>query len=107
MEKIKSLCSNFKNFLKCRKEFIVNKLSDVDHLSPETVVSYIDGELSAKSQFLVTKHLLVCKQCAKAVSEQKKVSGTINKCCKKVDLPQNLLKNLNNICTDEKTKNKN
>lgn len=94
-----------KNRLKYKKQRLVDNLTGVNHITSETVAAYVDGELPWKSQLVVTKHLVTCDACTQAVQAQKRIRGIIGETCKHVQLPDNLINNLNKICEHKPPQN--
>ncbi len=75
------------------------RLDSIDHLGPEAVVSFVDGEMPPKAMHRVRVHLVHCPECRAEVHRQRGASEWVRTCNveAQVRAPRDLLAKLNGI----------
>ncbi|MFT3899585.1 MAG: zf-HC2 domain-containing protein [Gordonia sp. (in: high G+C Gram-positive bacteria)] len=75
--------------------------ASTEHLSPEAVAAYVDGELAAGAVSRADAHLNLCATCASAVEAQKAARAALRASGSAITAPMNLLGQLSQIPTRE------
>ncbi|WP_293771711.1 anti-sigma factor [uncultured Corynebacterium sp.] len=77
------------------------RLDSIDHLGPEAVVSFVDGEMSPKAMHRVRVHMVHCKECRDEVHRQRGAAEWVRQCdvSQEVRAPRDLLSKLNDIAS--------
>lgn len=70
-----------------------------EHLNPEAIAAFADGELSRSASRRAMKHMLECPECFQDVLVQRRASARV-KACKDDDLraPDSLVAKLSGLC---------
>lgn len=80
-----------------RREF-----KSTDHLNPEAVAAFVDGELSDSAFQRAAKHLEVCDECRAEVDCQRKAANRLRVVDdSEVHAPASLVERLAGLCADE------
>lgn len=75
----------------------MSKFASVDHLGPEAIAAFVDGEMSKTSAGRAHSHLLACPECRAEVNKQRGASSYLRSCNYNVRAPRELLARLTNI----------
>lgn len=75
------------------------RFASVDHLGPEAVVSFVDGELSPPALHRARVHLVHCPECRAEVRAQRRTSEVVHDSnfTSEVSMPADLFARLKNI----------
>jgi hypothetical protein len=76
------------------------EFAPTDHLAPEAVAAYVDGELRFTAHMRAARHLAMCADCAAEVEAQGAARSALRTCAE-VAVPQDLLGSLTQIPTRE------
>lgn len=77
------------------------RFAPTEHLAPEAIAAFVDGELSTTAQQRALDHIARCPECAGEVTAQSSAQSTLRACCDDVRLPEGLLGQLSEIPTRE------
>lgn len=86
---------------KARSRAKVRNFASVEHLGPEAVAAYVDGELSEVAVHRARVHLVHCPECRAEIKRQQHVVETIRECNRTEELraPSALMARLTGIAT--------
>lgn len=78
------------------------EFSSIDHLSPEAVAAFVDGELTSGAEHRVRVHIVHCPECRNEVHTQRAASeivrdSNVEEC---VRAPRSLIERLAQIASD-------
>ncbi|GAA1894681.1 hypothetical protein [Williamsia serinedens] len=76
------------------------EFAPTDHLAPEAVAAYVDGELRFTAHMRAARHLALCVDCAAEVEAQGAARSAL-RTCGEVTVPRDLLGSLTQIPTRE------
>lgn len=78
------------------------EFKSTDHLNPEAVAAFVDGELSDSAFHRAAKHLAACDECRAEVDCQRKAANRLRVVDDSdVHAPASLVERLAGLCTDE------
>lgn len=79
----------------------MRNFASVEHLGPEAVVAYVDGELSDVATHRARVHLVHCPECRAEIKRQQRVAETIRECngTEELRAPSELMAKLTGIAT--------
>nr|WP_212763540.1 zf-HC2 domain-containing protein [Gordonia araii] len=75
--------------------------ASTEHLSPEAVAAYVDGELAGTAVARADAHLKLCAMCAAAVDSQTAARAALRESGSAITAPMDLLGQLSRIPTRE------
>lgn len=75
--------------------------ASTEHLSPEAVAAFVDGELGATAVARADAHVKLCANCAGAIEAQKAARNALRQGGTGITAPLNLLGQLSQIPTRE------
>ncbi|MEZ2122279.1 MULTISPECIES: anti-sigma factor [unclassified Corynebacterium] len=75
------------------------EFASVEHLSPEAVAAFVDGELSPGAAHRARVHMVHCVECRDDVDQQRRAAERLRTCGENDDIrvPSSLLERLNSI----------
>lgn len=75
--------------------------SSTEHLNPEAIAAYVDGELSPSAARRAAQHVTECEECRVEVNAQRGAAARLRK-CDDVDMhaPESLMRRLTLMCPD-------
>lgn len=81
------------------------RFDSVDHLGPEAIVSFVDGELSPAALHRARVHLVHCAECRLEVHAQRRTSDAVHasNMASDVTMPRDLLRRLTRIAERDVT----
>lgn len=78
------------------------EFKSTDHLNPEAVAAFVDGELSDSAFHRAAKHLAACDECRAEVDCQRKAANRLRVVDDSdVHAPASLVERLAGLCADE------
>lgn len=78
------------------------EFKSTDHLNPEAVAAFVDGELSDSAFHRAAKHLEACDECRAEVDCQRKAANQLRVVDDSdVHAPASLVERLTELCVDE------
>mgnify|MGYP006913875714 CR=1 FL=1 len=78
------------------------EFKSTDHLNPEAVAAFVDGELSDSAFHRAAKHLAACYECRAEVDCQRKAANRLRVVDDSdVHAPASLVERLTGLCADE------
>ncbi|MET3943463.1 anti-sigma factor family protein [Corynebacterium mucifaciens] len=78
------------------------EFKSTDHLNPEAVAAFVDGELSDSAFHRAAKHLAACDECRAEVDCQRKAANRLRVVGDSdVHAPASLVERLAGLCADE------
>lgn len=78
------------------------EFKSTDHLNPEAVAAFVDGELSDSAFHRAAKHLEACDECRAEVDCQRKAANQLRVVDDSdVHAPASLVERLTELCADE------
>lgn len=75
----------------------LRRFAPTEHLAPEAVAAFVDGELGSTAQQRALDHVARCPECAEEVSAQSIARSSLRACCNDVHIPESLLGQLSEI----------
>ncbi|RUP91244.1 zf-HC2 domain-containing protein [Corynebacterium pseudodiphtheriticum] len=82
-----------------KKKRVAKPRRRFDHLGPEAITAFVDGEMTRKSEHNARVHLVLCESCRADVHRQRRAAQALRSCNgdQQVQVPESLLHRLRGI----------
>ena len=79
------------------------RFCSTEHLSPEAVAAFVDGELSASAMRRARDHVEQCSECSDEISSQRLAAARVRGCATDggIRAPQSLIQKLSQLCDED------
>ncbi|OHO30679.1 hypothetical protein HMPREF2656_11675 [Corynebacterium sp. HMSC034B08] len=82
----------------------MTRFNSTDHLNPEAIAAYVDGELSKAATLRAERHLQLCGECCEEVQAQRGTSQRLQVCNSSgMHAPASLVERLAMLCDEDVT----